>query len=266
MAAYNGEKFIKEQIDSILNQLGTNDELIISDDGSTDDTLNIIGNCRDPRIKLFHNKLKHGVIHNFENALKQASGDYIFLADQDDVWLSGRVQKVREHLDLGNHLVLVNAKIIDKENNTLQDSFFEVNRTSHGFWRNLWKNGFLGCCMAFRKEVYPFILPFPRVIPMHDWWIGLSVLSYRKSYVFVEEPLHAYRKHGNNKTDSGNKSNAPYWLRLKNRVILLLFVIIRHFQNIIYPNQRAKKHQAALEGRGILNLNKKRTLPSHKDL
>ncbi len=228
MATYNGERFIEEQIRSILDQLSSDDELVISDDGSTDCTLDIIKKFDDPRIVLYNHEYDHGVIQNFNNALTHARGEYIFLADQDDVWLPGRVQKVMDYLKKDYALVLVNAKIIDKKNETLHNSFFQLNRTSCGFWRNLWKNGFLGCCMAFRRNVLSFTLPFPRTIPMHDWWIGLQVLAHRQKYIFLADVLHAYRKHGNNQTDSGNKSHASYWTRLKNRLLLLLYIAIKY--------------------------------------
>lgn len=84
MATYNGTKYIQEQINSILSQFGENDELVISDDGSKDDTCSIISSYQDSLIKLLFNKGKHGFIGNFENALSQCKGDYIFLSDQDD--------------------------------------------------------------------------------------------------------------------------------------------------------------------------------------
>ena len=95
MATYNGEKYLKEQIESILCNLNENDELVISDDGSTDNTKIIIENFQknDKRIKLFDGP-KNGVKQNFNNAIEKCQGEYIFLADQDDVWLEGKVEKV----------------------------------------------------------------------------------------------------------------------------------------------------------------------------
>ena len=87
MATYNGEKYIAAQIISILAQIGPDDELIISDDGSTDKTVEIIKTFRDPRIKLYQDHVFRDPIKNFQHALTKSSGRYIFLADQDDVWM-----------------------------------------------------------------------------------------------------------------------------------------------------------------------------------
>ncbi|MCD8291094.1 MAG: glycosyltransferase, partial [Prevotella sp.] len=92
IATYNGEKYIEEQIRSILSQLSDNDEVIISDDGSHDQTLSLIQSIGDKRIKIFQNEGRHGFKYNFENTLKKVQGDYIFLCDQDDVWLPNKVQ------------------------------------------------------------------------------------------------------------------------------------------------------------------------------
>ena len=91
IATYNGERFIREQIDSILRQLSSDDEIIVSDDGSTDDTISIINSIDDKRIRIIEGPRKHSPTHNFECAMKEAKGYYIFLADQDDVWKPNKV-------------------------------------------------------------------------------------------------------------------------------------------------------------------------------
>ena len=91
MATYNGEKYIRQQICSIISQIGEGDEVIISDDGSTDSTLDTIRSMADSRIRIVKGPCRRSPTLNFENALSHAQGDYIFLADQDDVWLPGKV-------------------------------------------------------------------------------------------------------------------------------------------------------------------------------
>ena len=153
LAAYKGEKYIAAQIESIISQLGENDELIISDDyplGKTRDAVSdLIEN--DERIVYIEGPQK-GVIKNFEYAISKARGDYIFLADQDDVWLDGKISTVMSELENGADLVLHNAKITDADLHETGETAFEINKTEKGFLRNIIKNSYQGCCMAFRSQ------------------------------------------------------------------------------------------------------------------
>ena len=224
MATYNGEKFIKQQIDSILAQLNDEDELIISDDGSRDHTVEIIANYVDPRIKLFYNSTRHGVIPNFENALRQSQGDYIFLADQDDIWHPDKVKICVEELQKGNALVLSDAIIIDENNNTISPSFFAERNTKMGFGHNFIKSSYMGCVMAFRRELLKIFLPFPKYIAMHDLWIGYIVELVKLPHCFLERKLHYYRRHGNNVTGVAALS---VWNRILYRLCTLACVCVR---------------------------------------
>lgn len=204
LAAYKGEKYICAQIGSILGQLGENDELIVSDDfpkGKTKDAVfERFGD--DSRIVYLEGPSK-GVIENFEFAISRARGEYIFLCDQDDVWLDGKVQTVVEKLENGADLVLHNALIVDGKLHKTGETAFEINRTKKGFIRNIIKNSYQGCCMAFRSELKKYILPFPKKIPMHDQWIGLMAEKHG-NVVFIDEPLILYRRHGGNVTGNGS--------------------------------------------------------------
>lgn len=220
IATYNGERFIRAQLESILAELGPADEVIVSDDNSKDRTLSIIEALGDKRIRVLHHTPKR-ITDNFENALKAAKGEYIYLADQDDIWVPGRVKAVQARLEAGIALVTVDAKMIDAEGKVLEESFFAVNGSRPGFVKNVIKNSFLGCCMAFRREVLDYALPFAPYLYMHDWYIGLVVIARRLPYEFMPVAYHLYRKHGGNVTDSGRKSRNPPWLRVKNRLTLL---------------------------------------------
>ena len=112
MATYNGSKYIRQQVESILIQLSFEDEVIISDDGSLDETLQVLQEIGDIRVKICKNEPPHGVVENFENAIKHAVGDYIFLCDQDDVWMPGKVKKVLEALK-DYDFVVHNAEMVD---------------------------------------------------------------------------------------------------------------------------------------------------------
>lgn len=230
MATYNGEKFIREQIESILSQLGTNDELIISDDGSTDDTIKIINSICDPRIKLFHNQGRCGFVGNFENALRNAQNDYIFLSDQDDIWKKDKVKIVLQALE-DYDLIVHDAEIIDGDGNPLGMNYYSIMHHYTNFFMNLWKTRWLGCCMAFRKEVLFYCLPFPSNIVAHDYWIGmLGMLKFQ--YCFLNDVLICYRRHGGNVSPSGEKSNYSLFYKLFTKRMNLLISLIKRLCKI----------------------------------
>lgn len=229
MAAYNGERFIATQISSILEQLGPEDELIISDDQSRDNTVAIIKSFKDTRIKLFIHSSKAGPVENFENALNQASGDIIFLSDQDDIWLPGKVSA--QIFWLNNYdLVTSDAAVVDEKGSLLYPSFHNINKSGNGFIRNWINNGFMGCCMAFNKKVLNYVLPFPKKIAMHDSWIGLNVSLVGKCY-FLDKPLIHYRRHSNNTMPSFAKNHLPLRYQISYRLYMLFHVLKRRFSN-----------------------------------
>ncbi|GAB3034721.1 glycosyltransferase family 2 protein [Spirosoma pulveris] len=224
MATYNGEKYIARQLESILCQLDSSDEIIISDDNSTDSTLLIIKMISDARIKVFINEGVSGPMGNFEQAFLRASGDYILLADQDDYWLPQKVHILSNILKY-NDLVLSNCQVVDKQGTILYPSFFTYRKSKPGFWRNLYRNSYIGCCMAFRREVLSYALPIPPKVHMHDWWIGL--LAEAKGKVcFYPQPLIQYVRHGENASPTGE---VGYNLtkRIENRLTMLWYVTKR---------------------------------------
>ncbi|NQX55238.1 glycosyltransferase [Pedobacter panaciterrae] len=196
IATYNGSKYIVDQLNSILFQLDERDEIIISDDSSSDDTIDKIKSLRDNRIKIYSGDFK-SPIYNFENSLKHANGDFIFLSDQDDVWLEGRVSEMLKQMSLGFDLVVSDCRIVDESLRELRSSYFEFNNSRGGFLKNLWRNSFMGCCMAFNRKILDNILPFPSKLPMHDSYIGL-LAELKFNVVFLPKPLLLYRQHLNN--------------------------------------------------------------------
>lgn len=202
MATYNGQRFIERQLNSILAQLGKDDELIISDDSSTDDTLKIIERFDDPRIRLYPFQKFRNAIFNFENAINKSSGDIIFLADQDDLWYEKKVEIMCQELQ-NYDLVVCNSTIIDENDNVIGNSYFELINSGPGLFKNFKSNTYLGCCIAFRRAIINKALPFPKDIPMHDIWFGfVADLFYKVK--FIPQKLHAYRKHKGNLTDSSS--------------------------------------------------------------
>ncbi|WP_291047296.1 glycosyltransferase family 2 protein [Empedobacter sp. UBA1574] len=204
LASYNGQKYIKEQLESILSQLRIGDEVIISDDNSTDKTIEIINGFNDSRIKVIPNTNFKGVIGNFENAIKNASGDFIFLSDQDDIWRSDKVQVIIDFFEANQSYscIFSNAAIINNKGQRIGKRFFQQ-IPKLKFYKLLLKNKFLGCTMAFKNNLN--ILPFRQDLPMHDWYIGLKHIQKGK-VGFINEDLIYYRRHGGNVT-TGNRSS-----------------------------------------------------------
>jgi len=210
IATYNGSKFIEQQLRSILNQLEQNDEVIVSDDGSDDDTLAIVKGMADGRIKTIRNKRQHSPMSNFENALRAAKGNYIFLADQDDVWREDKVSVCMKWLKTYD-CVISDAAMTDAELNITDNSYFNVHGTRSSRLYNLFiKNGYMGCCMAFTRRVLDAALPFPSNVALHDIWIG-NVAAFKFSVKFIPEKLVLYRCHKTNSSFTARKKsgNSP---------------------------------------------------------
>lgn len=219
IATYNGERFISQQMKSILKQISPHDEIVISDDSSTDRTLEIIRAINDPRIRIFDGNSFKSPAFNFENAIFKAEGDIFFLADQDDVWADDKVQVTLEYLKTYD-LVVSDCTVCDEFLNVVAESFFKLNGSSKGIIHNFFRNGYLGCCMAFRRNILTKALPFPKDIPMHDIWLGFVAEMYYKSY-FIKKPLVAYRRHGNNASPTAEESKYSFFKKIKFRLTLL---------------------------------------------
>lgn len=200
MAVYNGERYLEEQLRSILDQLGDDDEVIIVDDRSTDLSMQLIRNMADPRVILLSNDLNIGPIASFERAIAASKGKHIFLSDQDDIWRTHKVKRTLQVFASANCLLVVSdARVVDAERRILNDSLFSMRRSGPGFWRNLYKNGFVGCCMAIRSDAKELFLPFPTQISMYDEWIGLCA-TVAGRVQFIGDSLVDYRRHGRNVT------------------------------------------------------------------
>ena len=226
MATYDGEKYIKEQIDSILSNMRSTDELVISDDGSTDKTIEIISNYNDKRIKIFEGP-RNGVKKNFENAIRLCDGDYIFLADQDDIWEKNKIEEVMNVFKNNSKVSLIVHDAIVFESDSkevLIESFFKFRKSSSGFIKNVIKNSYIGCCMAFSKELKKYILDIPDDIEMHDQWIGIINDIYLEKAYFLKQKLIRYRRHQNNVSEL---KHYPFYKMLVNRIKFLKEIVKR---------------------------------------
>jgi glycosyltransferase involved in cell wall biosynthesis len=227
IASFNGASYIKKQLSSILSQLSLNDEVIISDDGSTDDTIAIINSFNDNRIKLIYNNGTNGFTGNFENAIKNAIGDIIFLSDQDDVWFSNKVTISLDYLK-NSDMVISNAEIVNENLEQIHPSHFDRYKVRSGFWKNLSKTRYIGACIAFRKEVLDRALPLPinHKYCQHDWWLVLIGEAFY-NVKLINEPLIKYRRHSFNASTGGKNSTNSFIKKILIRIYTLYNIIKR---------------------------------------
>ena len=204
MAIHNGQEFLEEQLRSILIQLNPADELVISDDHSTDQSRFIIQQFNDPRIKLLDPVHFNDPIKNFEFVLQHCSHDYLFLADQDDVWYPQKINTLLKELSQCD-LIVCDCRITDRHLNQIHPSIFQHHRAKQGLVQNWVKSSFVGCCMAFHRKVLNKAIPFPSGIPMHDQWIGLVAEKYF-TVKFLPQVLLDHRVHDRNYSSTGKGS------------------------------------------------------------
>ena len=209
LATYNGETYLKEQIESILNQTYHNISLIISDDCSQDRTREILEQYakKDERIKLYFQEKNLGYIKNFEFLLKQVQSKYFMLSDQDDVWKNNKIEKSMETMNnQGADFVFGDLEVVDKDLKTIYPSFGDfmllnrkIKKEIGTYKLNYLYNCVTGCTVLCKSKWIPEILPIPansKYVP-HDYWIGLMV-SLKGKMAYMSEPYIQYRQHGNN--------------------------------------------------------------------
>ncbi|MES3023178.1 MAG: glycosyltransferase family 2 protein [Pseudomonadota bacterium] len=208
MATYNGAAYVERQLASILGQLGADDEVIIVDDHSRDATVALIAGFNDARVRMHRNPANLGVQRSFEKAIGLATGDIIFLSDQDDVWHPEKVARFARAFAERPEvtLVLSDARIVDRHGLQLQPSFFAIRGGfAPGLVSNLVKNKYLGCVMAFRRVLLDKMLPFPPDIPQHDMWIGLINALYGRAH-YIDLALVDYRRHDANASPTSSNT------------------------------------------------------------
>ncbi len=225
LTSFNGALFIKEQLVSVLNQLANDDELLVADDGSTDDTIAIVESIQDSRLRIVGVNGQLGVVKNFERVLKEARGQYVFLCDQDDIWLPNKVSECLSALE-ENILVVTDCKVVDQNLNEIQPSFFELRNSGKGIFKNIWKNTYLGCCMAFRRELLVIAMPMPAKIPMHDMWLGI-LAETQGAILFMPQKLSLYRRHELSVSPTAGKSNLSFLNKIYVRIVLITCVLSR---------------------------------------
>lgn len=201
MATYNGAEYLDQQLESIASQTLQPDELIVSDDCSTDRTLKMIErfarNAPFP-VRIFRNQENAGFNCNFARAIAKTSGDVVFLADQDDIWFADKIDHIAAEFDRSAQLLAVihDERIIDQATGEFLDCTYFANERALGLDdRELVS----GNCTALRRELIEILLPFPEGIN-YDYWIGW-IAEVLKCRVILEEPLQIYRRHAGNATN-----------------------------------------------------------------
>jgi glycosyltransferase involved in cell wall biosynthesis len=204
MAAYNGARYIMTQLTSILSQLDRADELIIVDDNSNDSTVEVILQLGDPRVRLYRHDANKGVVITFEEALLRATGDILFLCDDDDVWAPEKVDRFLEAFARNQNaqLVISRVRVIDEFGIEYSDERLgRGGKAAPGFWQNIFANHYQGSAMAIRASFLGSIVPFPRNKAfLHDVWIGTRNDLLGGKTVYLNEKLLLYRRHSNNAT------------------------------------------------------------------
>ena len=212
MTTYNGERYLREQLDSIFRQTVQDFELVIRDDCSSDGTWQIVQDYagRFPCIRAVRNERNVGFRQNFADALSLCTGDFVAFADQDDVWTQTHLEDLLSCIG-ENYLACGNVDLIDDTGKTLKNMRINVNRFisenyPSQFLQLLHINFVQGCTCLFKKELISRIIPIPQNQKYHDNWIGLVAASYMKPIVYLNKILLHYRQHGKNVTSQGKYS------------------------------------------------------------
>ena len=223
MATYKGERFVRQQIETILSELSSADELIVVDDCSTDRTVEIIQSIQDRRIFVHRNACNQRQVRSFATAIAFARNDVVFLADQDDIWCPGRVDLMCEALETsGAGLVASNFEWVDDAETPIDLPLTPVKQEdSRRFLKNIFdifigRHKYLGCTMAFRRELVSLLLPIPSYSETHDLWLALAA-NLIGSNVHLEATTLLKRHHHGNFTDT--VSGRSLYLKLRTRLL-----------------------------------------------
>ena len=226
LATYNGSKYLKEQLDSICSQSYKNFEIIARDDGSSDNTLDIL---KSYDVKTLETKQNLGAKGSFsvllEYVVNNSDAEYFMFCDQDDIWEKDKVENTFAKMKLMEKqysktpiLIHTDLKVVDEELNTLSNSMWEyenINPKLNTLNRLLMQNTITGCTVLINRKLAELALPVASEAIMHDWWLGLVASSFGK-IGFLNESTIKYRQHSSN--DTGAKSYGIKYIlnKLKN--------------------------------------------------
>lgn len=238
MATYNGEKYIKKQIESILNQTYKNFRLLISDDCSTDNTKKILEQFskKDDRIIIFSQEKNLGVVKNFEFLLNKVENEYFMFSDQDDFWYENKIElSLNKMKETNADLIYTDLEVVDEELQTINNSYWKLKGlyrkiTKYNNFEAIYLNNFVtGCTMLVKSKWIPKILPFPEKTKylLHDYWVSINI-SQNGKMEYLNMPTIKYRQHTNNSV--GIKTKSEELQKFEEIRNLFLEVKLEHFK------------------------------------
>jgi glycosyltransferase involved in cell wall biosynthesis len=210
LITYNGERFLRQQLDSILSQTYKNIEVIAVDDYSNDGTISILEEYRKVHdMKIFVNRKNLGYLRNFEIAVSRCRGEYIAPSDQDDIWLPHKIETLIKGIN-GSSLACSDAFLMDQKGEIFSNSAMAYSNfapaSGKAFIRFLFSTFVTGCTALLSRELVQRALPIPEGEKYHDWWLAI-VASTMNGISYIQEPLLKYRQHATNTI--GMKKDAP---------------------------------------------------------
>ena len=237
MTTYNGEKYLREQLDSIYAQTYKNIEVVVTDDCSTDSTVEILQEYAVSHgLKYQVNEENLGFMKNFEKVISLCNGDYIALADQDDIWLPEKLKTLMAKIG-PNLMIHSDCAVIDENSNIILPAWKRENGYMIRVENLLFKNVVTGCTVLLDKRLLEHAFPFPEGIVYHDWWLALCAAEHNR-LAYTEECLTQYREHS--EQDTGRGDHGPVLKRvyrnIRNRYLKMDFYRVvgyrKHLENL----------------------------------
>lgn len=269
LAAYNGEKYIAAQIESIINQTYNEIEIICIDDCSQDSTSDIIQEYAKrytPIIKFYKNITNLGIRKTFELGCQIAIGNFIAFSDQDDFWYPEKLELLHTFICQNNNTVIAycNSALTDENLSIIKHQNWTNNSAIKGknFYNIAYENSIMGCSMMVKKEFIDKVMPFPEDGFYHDWYLAIMAKALNKEIFFVDKVLQLYRSHSNNIVNNSvrKQSKSTYKYRTERRFKEIDNLNIELFEDQLLKNIMIVKK------RFLYNILKKRIIDAYKAL
>ena len=257
LATYNGELYLQDQLESLLAQSWRDFELVVTDDGSTDRTMDIVRSyIGSMRISLHSSEGRLGAVGNFQRGVLRSTGKYVAFCDQDDVWLARRLEEsMKLMLELegahgGDEPILVHSdlRVVDKNLNLIAPSLYRLNGfnpATHPFERLLMQNVVTGSTCLMNRPLVDLAFPIPGEAFMHDWWVAL-VAKAAGRIGYIDHATVLYRQHAANVIGAVRRGKSP--LELMRKLVSRSFSNKRYQQALLGRTRQARALQRRLGG------------------